>query len=106
MSDGEKTFPLYSGQDNLIGTLYVKNDGTTIWVRYVLDEGCGGYLSSYHLQVDKSESDLIKAICNKSGSPMPGQCEMKGDSKGASSTDWILVTDKKGNVDNFNGLYR
>jgi len=86
MSDGTKTYPIYSGQNHLVGTLTVSNDGTRITVKYALDGKCGGYFSEYHLQVEKSLTALQSAICNKKGSAVPGQCEYKGSPNAGSVT--------------------
>jgi len=74
-------YPIYTGQTHLCGTLYVYDDGTHIFVNYVLTDmgDCTvGGLSEYHLQVDKSFNDLKKHVVNKSGNPVPGKCTYKG----------------------------
>ena len=75
-----KTYPIYTGQTTLCGTLYVYDDGTHIFVNYVLTDTATctlGGLSQYHLQVDKSLTDLKKHVMNKKN-PVPGKCEYKG----------------------------
>jgi hypothetical protein len=93
-----KTYPIYTGQTKLCGMLYVydkvvSTGVTHIFVNYVLTamNGCTvAGLSEYHLQVDKALSDLKKAIVNKSGNPVPGNCEYKGTLDPMQpASDWI-----------------
>ena len=74
-------YPIYTGITTLCGTLYVYDDGTHIFVNYVLTDTATctlAGLSQYHLQVDESLDDLKKHIVNKSGNPVPGKCKYKG----------------------------
>jgi hypothetical protein len=90
-----KTYPIYTGQTHLCGTLYVYDNGTHIFVNYVLTDmdGCTvAGLSEYHLQVDKSLDDLKKHVMNKKN-PVPGKCEYKGTLDPMQpSTGWIEAT--------------
>jgi len=74
------TYPIYTGQTTLCGTLYVYDDGTHIFVNYVLtdiDSCTLAGLSVYHLQVDASFEDLYDNVV-KGKNPVPGQCEYIG----------------------------
>ena len=88
-------YPIYTGQTHLCGTLYVYDDGTHIFVNYVLtdmDSCTLAGLSQYHLQVDKSFSDLKKAVVKKKN-PIPGKCEYKGTfDPMVPETGWIEAT--------------
>jgi len=90
------TYPIYTGQTHLCGTLYVYDDGTHIFVNYVLTDmgDCTlAGLSEYHLQVDESFADLEKKVVNKGGEPVPGKCEYKDDfDPMVSETGWIECT--------------
>lgn len=89
-------YPIYTGQTHLCGTLYVYDDGTHIFVNYVLtdmDSCILAGLSQYHLQVDESFNDLEKKVVNKGGNPVPGKCEYKDDfDPMVSETGWIECT--------------
>jgi len=89
-------YPIYVGQTTLCGTLYVYDDGTHVFVNYVLtdtDTCTLGGLSSYHLQIDESLDDLKKHIVNKSGNPVPGKCKYKGTfDPMVPETGWIETT--------------
>jgi hypothetical protein len=93
-----KTYPIYAGQTKLVGTLYVYDKvvsaGVThIFVRYALNGGILGGISEYHLQVDRSLSNLKTAIVNKSGNPVPGKCEYSGTlNPSQPATGWIEST--------------
>jgi len=88
-------YPIYTGQTHLCGTLYVYDDGTHIFVNYVLtdtDSCILAGMSEYHLQVDESFSDLEKAVVKKKN-PIPGKCEYKdGFDPMVSQTGWIECT--------------
>lgn len=89
-------YPIYTGQTKLCGTLYVYDNGTHIFVNYVLTDmgACTlGGLSEYHLQVDKSFNDLKKAVVKKKN-PIPGKCEYKGTFDPMQpATGWIEATE-------------
>jgi hypothetical protein len=96
-----KTYPIYTGQTHLCGTLYVYDKvvspGVThVFVNYVLADmdGCTvAGLSEYHLQVDSSLANLKNAIVNKGGNPVPGKCEYKGSLDPMQpATGWIEAT--------------
>jgi len=90
------TYPIYTGQTTLCGTLYVYDNGTHIFVNYVLtdiDSCTLGGLSVYHLQVDESFDDLKDNIV-KGKNPVPGQCEyIDYFDPMVSSTGWIEAVD-------------
>ena len=74
-------YPIYTGQTTLCGTLYVYDDGTHVFVNYVLtdtDSCTLAGLSEYHLQIDETLNDLKKHVLNKPGNPVPGKCKYKG----------------------------
>jgi len=73
-------YPIYTGITTLCGTLYVYDDGTHIFVNYVLtdtDTCTLAGLSEYHLQVDRTFADLKSHIV-KGKNPVPGKAEYKG----------------------------
>jgi len=75
-----RTYPIYTGKTTLCGTLYVYDNGTHVFVNYVLtdtDSCTVAGMSEYHLQVDNSLNDLKKHIVNKGGNPVPGKCTYK-----------------------------
>jgi hypothetical protein len=85
-------YPIYTGQTHLCGTLYVYDNGTHIFVNYVLTDmgDCTlAGLSEYHLQVDESFDDLYDAVVKKKN-PIPGKCEYKDTfDPMVSETGWI-----------------
>jgi hypothetical protein len=96
-----KTYPIYTGQTKLCGTLYVYDKvvsaGVThLFVNYVLtDTGTCTLagISQYHLQVDRTLTNLKRAIVNKSGNPVPGKCEYIGTLDPMQpATGWIEAT--------------
>jgi len=83
--DGTETvYPIYYGQDQLAGWLYVRDNGTHVAVNFTLNETMGecdvAGISSYHVEVAQSRSALAEAVCNKGGegNPVPGKCDYKG----------------------------
>ncbi len=99
VSDGTsaapKMFPLYAGQRNLVGNLYVYDSGDQLFVRYVVNGG----LSEYHLQVvDEFDGFQDVRTFNKKtgyGSPIPGQFDyVKEYSTKTTDTGWIEVSIK------------
>ena len=97
-----KTYPIYTGKTHLCGTLYVHDDGTHIFVNYVLTDmgDCTlTGLSEYHLQVNDTLDDLKKKILNKGGNPVPGKCTYKGTlDPMQSETGWIECDSKKDDI--------
>jgi len=89
-------YPIYTGQTHLCGTLYVYDDGTHIFVNYVLtdmDTCTLAGLSEYHLQVDGSFDDLKDNVV-KGKNPVPGKCEYKDAfDPMVSETGWIEATE-------------
>jgi hypothetical protein len=90
------TYPIYTGQDKLCGTLYVYDNGSHIFVNYVLTDmdGCTLVgLSDYHLQVDSTFADL-KGTIYKGKNAVPGKAEYKGTFDPlVSETGWIEAVD-------------
>jgi hypothetical protein len=73
---GEFSTPLYAGQDQPVGDVFVTNDGTNIYVKYLLNDDAkdeGWVLRELHLAVESE----IEVIPNKGGNPAPGQFEYK-----------------------------
>jgi hypothetical protein len=95
-------YPIYTGIDKLCGTLYVYDDGTHIFVNYVLTDmgDCTlGGLSEYHLEVDDTLNDLKKSVLNKSGNPVPGKCTYKGTfDPMVTETGWIEAWKAKDDI--------
>ena len=95
-ADDPYTYPIYTGQTTLCGTLYVYDDGTHIFVNYELtdiDSCTLGGLSEYHLQVDESFDDLYDALVNGKN-PVPGKAEYSGSfDPMVSETGWIEAVD-------------
>jgi len=89
-------YPIYTGQTHLCGTLYVYDNGTHIFVNYVLTDmgACTlAGMSEYHLQVDESFGDLYDAVVKKKN-PIPGKCEYKDAfDPMVSETGWIEATE-------------
>jgi hypothetical protein len=101
-----KTYPIYTGKTTLCGTLYVYDNGTHIFVNYVLTDmdGCTlAGLSEYHLQVDRTFNDLKKHVMNKKN-VVPGKCEYKGTfDPMVPATGWIECT--KDNISGWTTAY-
>jgi hypothetical protein len=89
-------YPIYTGQTHLCGTLYVYDDGSHIFVNYVLTDmdGCTlAGLSEYHLQVDRTFNHLARRVLNPAGEPVPGSCEyIDYFDPMVSETGWIECT--------------
>jgi len=96
------TYPIYTGKDKLCGTLYVYDNGTHIFVNYVLTDmgDCTpAGMSEYHLQVNDTLNDLKSKIVNKGGNPVPGKCTYKGTlDPMQSETGWIECDGKKDDI--------
>ena len=70
---GPTAYPLYAGQDILVGEVIVSDDGENLCIQYQLSEDAitGGWLIyETHLDVANSFEGLHT---NKSGNPQPGQ---------------------------------
>jgi uncharacterized repeat protein (TIGR01451 family) len=74
-------YPIYTDQTYRIGTLYVYDEGDHVFVRYTADVDPGDCtwigFTDYHIEV-VDEPNGFGDILNKSGNPIPGQCEYKG----------------------------
>jgi hypothetical protein len=95
-SSSPVTYPIFSGRNQpvQVGTLYVCNNASGLFVKYSnagAEPGCVVYFSAYHLQVDCSLTALRSAICNQHGdrNPVPGRCEYKGSLNNVPETNWI-----------------
>jgi hypothetical protein len=86
-------YPLYAGQTNLAGTLFVYDDGTKLYVNYVADSGW--QLNTYHLQVvDELIGFNTYRTYNRRtgfGNIIPGQFTIKWSGDMVPETDWIEV---------------
>ena len=74
-------FPLYAGQDMLVGEVLVWDDGEELCVRYELSEDAldeGWLLYETHLEVSTS----LPGIPQKNGNPPPGQFRYGDDELG------------------------
>lgn len=68
--------PLYIGQDNLIGGVYVWNDASNIYVKYEINSNNDLYLDQTHLWIGENLSGLP---VSGGGNPNPGQFPFKHD---------------------------
>jgi len=108
--DGTETvYPIYYGQDQLAGWLYVRDDGTHVAVNFTLNETMGecdvAGISSYHVEVAPSLNDLAVAVCNKGGegNPVPGKCDYKGTVDPMdTTTGWIECDEDEDDISNWN----
>ena len=86
-------FPIFAGQTQLVGTLYVYDSGDTLYVKYSntgAEPGCEVYFNEYHLQVDDEYNDFRGTILRRRN-PVPGQCEYGGSLSNVPETDWIAA---------------
>lgn len=70
--DDESSYPLYAGQDMLVGDVIVKSDGDKVCVKFVLNAeamAAGWKMSEVHVAV----ADSVAGIKQKNGNPIPGQ---------------------------------
>jgi hypothetical protein len=106
--DDPYEYPIYTGATTLCGTLYVYDNGTHIFVNYVLTDtdGCtSGGLSEYHLQIDETFDDLYKHVMNKKN-PVPGKCEYKGSfDPMVPATGWIEADKKNDDISGWTTAY-
>ena len=89
-----KAFPLYAGQTKLAGSLYVYDDGSNLYVKYVA--GGNNAFKEYHLQVEDEFAGFndVRTYNKKTGygSPIPGQFEYaKEYSTKTADSGWITV---------------
>jgi hypothetical protein len=85
--------PIFAGQTQLVGTLYVYDSGDTLYVKYSnmgAEPGCSVYFNEYHLQVDDEYNDFRSTILRRRN-PVPGQCEYSGSLSNVPETDWIAA---------------
>jgi hypothetical protein len=91
-----KEYPIFASQNISVGTLYVYNNSTRVFVRYCADVDPGVDITSYHLEV-VDEFDGFNRIRTKwrggvYGNPVPGRCEYTGgNSSMPACTDWIVA---------------
>ena len=86
-------FPIFAGQTQLVGTLYVYDSGNTLYVKYSntgAEPGCDVYFNAYHLQVDDEYNDFRSTILWRRN-PVPGQCEYGGSLSNVPETGWIAA---------------
>jgi hypothetical protein len=90
-----KTYPIFASQNISVGTLYVYNNSTRLFVQYCADAGLGVDITSYHLEV-VDEFVGFNPIRTKwrgiYGNPIPGRCEYSGSYSGTppACSDWIV----------------
>ena len=88
-----KEYPIFAGQTQRVGTLYVYDNGTHVFVRYCADVGLGVDISSYHLEVVDEFSGFNRIRTRWHGiygNPIPGRCEYSGSYPGIQTcSDWI-----------------
>lgn len=89
-----KVFPLYAGQTKLAGSLYVYDEGSNLYVKYVA--GGSNAFKEYHLQVEDEFAGFndVRTYNKKTGygSPIPGQFEyVKEYSTKTADSGWITV---------------
>jgi len=80
--DNAEEFPLYAGQDNLVGQVLVWDDGTQLCVKYQLSEEAlaeGWLLYETHLAVGHVVGDISQT---KKNNPIPGQFPYGDDDLG------------------------
>jgi hypothetical protein len=98
-------YPIFANQDQRVGTLYVYNNSTRLFVQYCADAGLGVDITSYHLEV-VDEFVGFNPIRTKwrgvYGNPIPGRCEYSGSYSDTSEcSDWIVsVNDNISGWDN------
>jgi hypothetical protein len=89
-----KEYPIFANQDQRVGTLYVYNNSTRLFVQYCADFGLGVHITSYHLEV-VDEFNGFNDIRTKwrgiYGNPIPGRSEYSGSYADTSAcSDWIV----------------
>ena len=87
--DDADSFPLYAGQDWLVGEVLVWDDGTQLCVKYVLDPGIfaeGWGITETHLAVGHVVGDIPQT---KKGNPIPGQF-LYGDDELEGEDSWEI----------------
>ena len=88
-----KEYPIFTGQTHLVGTLYVYDNGTHVFVQYCADAGLGVGITSYHLEVVDEFVDFNHIRTKNKGvynNPVPGKCEYKGGDSGMPAcSGWI-----------------
>lgn len=70
--DNESKYPLFAGQDMLVGDVVVKSEGGQVCVKFVLNDetiAAGWGMTEIHVAV----GDSAAAIPQKNGNPIPGQ---------------------------------
>ena len=87
-------YPIFTGQTHRVGTLYVYNNSTRLFVQYCVDAGLGVGITSYHLEV-VDEFNGFNRIRTRNhgvyGNPIPGQCEYKDSVSGMPAcSGWIV----------------
>jgi hypothetical protein len=98
-------YPIFASQNISVGTLYVYNNSTRLFVQYCADVGSGVDITSYHLEV-VDEFIGFNPIRTKwrgvFGNPIPGRCEYKGSYSGMPAcSDWIVaINDNLSTYDN------
>ena len=93
---GPTSFPLYAGQDMLVGNVVVSDDGVNLCVKYQLDQDIldkGWLIYETHWAVGVTEStepteiDVSDIPQTKKGKPIPGQFLYGDDNLGGVESD-------------------
>ena len=72
MANTTESYPLYAGQDELVGHVEVWNDAENLYVKYVIDDTNDWCLTEIHLHVFIDNIDYTDITLNN-GNPPPGQ---------------------------------
>lgn len=83
-------FPLYAGQNELVGDILVKSNGTQICVKFILSSGAiddGWYITETHFAIADDEA----TIPNSNGNPTPGKFPAGEKSIHVSEAGWYCL---------------
>ena len=90
-----KQYPIFASQNISVGTLYVYNNSTRVFVRYCANVGLGVDITSYHLEVVDEVGNFTSIRTRWHGgygNPIPGRCEYSGSYPGMPTcSDWIVA---------------
>jgi hypothetical protein len=80
-----REYPIFTDQTRRVGTLFVYDNGTHVFVQYCIDNGLAVDITSYHLEVvdEFSGFNRIRTRWHAIyGNPIPGRCEYSGNYSG------------------------
>jgi hypothetical protein len=83
------TTDLLAGQTILVGTVYVWNDTTNLYVKYVITDPAEWCLTETHLAVAESLEEIPQT---KKGNPIPGQFPYKHEDLGCITSDEYTIS--------------